>query len=866
MEKRIDHILGALEECCVLINDEQIDSLEVGFTASDLSEKTGYSRNNVSRELKQLVLENRAIRIGGRPVLFLSRKLPGLKSYSSEQLAGNTFSSLPEFIESVRNGKELEKLADNEKENAFLDLIGSDKSMQTQVKQAIAGILYPPSGLNTLLIGETGVGKTTFANAMYRFAVANEKFTEDAPYILFNCADYSGNPQLLLSHLFGHVKGAFTGAEEEKRGLVSQANGGILFLDEIHRLPPEGQEMLFSLMDRGEYRRLGESATHQKADVLIIAATTEDPDEAILKTFLRRIPNVIKIPSLKERSMEERLELIYLYFKSEAKAINRQITVSTDVINFLLFYDCVNNLGQLINDIKLTTASAFSESLVSGTECLNIEVGNLPKHHFNFFLILEEQRKHYFDWNGKEAFDFYPDDAPSSIEELVTNFQQESAFYKELEKNSKKYFEKGIAAEEIRRYVDTETMKYFGNAENGRIYQGENEQEKPIYKIIPEEEYHFLFRVIEETLSQQKIYLNNQAMIGLMMHLKNVISKIQGGSYNSHSRSEVKQSKALSYQIMAEKIIHQISQHYHISVPAYEVSMIALFLNSLDLKNEEKHVGILVIAHGNYAAKDIAAVANKLLQVKHCHAICMPLEASVSEVLEQSIEMVRQIDEGKGVLLLVDMGSLTTFGEIITEETGSLTRTLSCVSTPYVLEATRLALSNSYDIDEILNVLQDNGKEYSYVASSRHGLPEVDTQKPKIKEKIFHLIEETTTFINVDKVSKLLEDAYQKILEQAKIQHTDSLYIKYIFHTVTMLERAIQKNTLRYYNFDEKISEFESIYEVIEKEFQVIEASFGIQIDKDEIAYVAEIFYFSNINDDQAGKKKNELLLKKFIN
>ncbi|MCB6567183.1 sigma-54 factor interaction domain-containing protein, partial [Desulfovibrio desulfuricans] len=82
------------------------------------------------------------------------------------------------------------------------------------------------------------------------------------------------NPQLLTGMLFGYIKGAFTGANEDKEGLVKEADGGILFLDEIHRLSVEGQEMLFLLMDKGIYRRIGDSSRVNQAKVLIIGATT----------------------------------------------------------------------------------------------------------------------------------------------------------------------------------------------------------------------------------------------------------------------------------------------------------------------------------------------------------------------------------------------------------------------------------------------------------------------------------------------------------------------------------------------------------------------------------------------------------------
>ena len=73
-----------------------------------------------------------------------------------------------------------------------------------------------------------------------------------------------------------------------------------MFLDEVHRLPAEGQEMLFYLIDKGIYRRLGETTANKQSNVMLILATTEKPEEIMLQTFLRRIPVMIKLPPLKE--------------------------------------------------------------------------------------------------------------------------------------------------------------------------------------------------------------------------------------------------------------------------------------------------------------------------------------------------------------------------------------------------------------------------------------------------------------------------------------------------------------------------------------------------------------------------------------
>jgi len=118
----------------------------------------------------------------------------------------------------------------------FDSIIGRDEGLLTQVNQAKAAMAYPSGGLSTLIIGPSGTGKTYLAEAMYRFGIRNNILQADAPFIVFNCADYADNPQLLMSQLFGHVKGAFSGAVRDKKGRFELADGGSIFLDEIAEL------------------------------------------------------------------------------------------------------------------------------------------------------------------------------------------------------------------------------------------------------------------------------------------------------------------------------------------------------------------------------------------------------------------------------------------------------------------------------------------------------------------------------------------------------------------------------------------------------------------------------------------------------
>ena len=193
-------------------------------SAGELAEMLDLSRANVSSDLNRLWKDGKVEKEEGRPTLF--------------------------FAKEAKNSLLLEQTS--------LDrLAKTNKSLLTPVEQAKAAVLYPPRGMHCLILGETGVGKSGFAVLIHEFAVDIGRLDKNAPFVVFNCADYANNPQLLISQLFGVKKGAYTGAENDRKGLVEKADGGILFLDEVHRLPAEGQEIFFTFMDKGTFRRVG---------------------------------------------------------------------------------------------------------------------------------------------------------------------------------------------------------------------------------------------------------------------------------------------------------------------------------------------------------------------------------------------------------------------------------------------------------------------------------------------------------------------------------------------------------------------------------------------------------------------------------
>ncbi|WP_251287910.1 sigma 54-interacting transcriptional regulator, partial [Escherichia coli] len=157
-------------------------------------------------------------------------------------------------------------------------------------------LFYPNGGLPLLITGDSGTGKSYMAELMHEFAIAQELLAPDAPFVSFNCAQYASNPELLSANLFGYVKGAFTGAQSDKAGAFEAANGGMLFLDEVHRLDAHGPEQMCIWVERKMLFRAGQTAQGLPIWLWSGLRATEDTPRELHIGLLRGIERVRPVP------------------------------------------------------------------------------------------------------------------------------------------------------------------------------------------------------------------------------------------------------------------------------------------------------------------------------------------------------------------------------------------------------------------------------------------------------------------------------------------------------------------------------------------------------------------------------------------
>jgi DNA-binding NtrC family response regulator len=301
-----------------------------------------------------------------------------------------------EAVEKVRLKQENAQLREQiENYQGKVKIITQDPEMRRLLETARQ---IAPTDCNVLLSGESGTGKELFARYIHLYSRRAK-----GPFFAINCGAF--NEELLGNELFGHEKGAFTGASVMKKGLIETASGGTLFLDEITEMPLSMQVKLLRVIQEKEVLRLGATSS-MAVDVRFVAATNRDIQDTIKgggfrqDLYFRLNVVSLRIPPLSERKEDVSL-LSYYFLKKYAAIMKKKLNeISPDVIAILMNYDFPGNVRELENIIERGVALSNGEV---------IEIAHLPEDLRELSIrtfrkkegkipSLEEQEMAYINW------------------------------------------------------------------------------------------------------------------------------------------------------------------------------------------------------------------------------------------------------------------------------------------------------------------------------------------------------------------------------------------------------------------------------------------------------------------------------------
>src|ERR1700745_2183455 len=359
------------------------------FHPEDL-EKFRNERNAALARGLPFEFEHRALRKDGQYRWFLIRYNP----FRNEQgqvirwyATGTDIDARARAEERTRN----ENLALREqidRDSMFEDIVGSSEALRKVLSQVAK---VAPSDSTVLILGETGTGKELIARAIHKRSNRAER-----AFIGVNCAAIP--PSLIASELFGHEKGAFTGATQRRLGRLEAANGGTVFLDEIGDLPGDIQIALLRVLQEREIERVGGN-TSIPVEVRVLAATHRDLDTLVAEGKFRRdllyrlsvVP--IQMPSLRERKDDIPLLVDYFVGRFGKKAGKKFRTIENKTVELFESYEWPGNVRELQNVIERTVILSDGDIFCVDETWLKRQAPHFPGSAVALNSALQRQEK-----------------------------------------------------------------------------------------------------------------------------------------------------------------------------------------------------------------------------------------------------------------------------------------------------------------------------------------------------------------------------------------------------------------------------------------------------------------------------------------
>lgn len=622
-----------------------------GITTSQVADITHIHRSNVSKLLNELVREKRLNKTNGRPVKF--------------QLPTDYQSNVPSSV--------------------FTTLIGHEGSLRKQIQLAQAAVLYPKESLNMVIISNPGTGRSLFVNKIYDFAKQTGVLETANQLIKINCKNYSHDYETLNETLVG---------DKDKRSVnaLEKVQGGILFIDNAE------------LLNSKDIERLIDSVNQRKkqSNTLLIIGTNEDNKDL----FSTKIPISIELPDYHERPISERFELVNQFFHIEAINSNRIIKVDSDVVKALIVNTYENNIDHLEIEIKNISAKAYLRVINDSKQHILVNNNDLnPQTRKGLINIKFYQEELYHLFGKRETLYYGPEDGYISIDNLRGRTE-----------NLELYDSMNQQYEELTlRGFDTQSIATVLNSHINNLFDQFNykEDRKSTYNlsslstIVDQKIIDLVQEFMEQCTDTLRHQYSSSVFFGLCLHIHSLIQlKLIKKRVNNEQIVQIIQDYPTEYALSAQ-FTEKLQNKFGIEIPIDEIVIITMFIIETDESETQTQTVLLYILHGDNVATSLMKVTNQLTQLKNSYAYDLALNKAPKEAMKEIEQLMHQIDEGKGIIVIYDMGSIKPIVESIAEKTSLKIRLIQVPISLIGLEIARQS-SSSNDIDYIYHHALNN--------------------------------------------------------------------------------------------------------------------------------------------------------------
>lgn len=651
-------------------SDKSEEVIREKCTTNSISQKLMISRSLASQYLNELTREKKLIKINERPVIFLDRA-------NVEKAIGKKFDE-----ESFDDYEDFSELIKNNRKN-FKQAVGFDGSLKECIKQVKTAVDYPGKGLPVIISGSPGCGKSFFADLLKEYFFEKHRMSENKKHmILHRSSARNTDDDYMEKQIFGYVQRK-NGKEEVHKGALEFIDSGLLILDDIMKMNEECQEKLIYYLDTGCYTRIGEEKKILKSQTKVVLVTNNAPELIFTTHFLSRFPIVVEIPSLKERTIQEKREMIIHFLKEESIKNKKEIKISKEAVHSLI-EKCesleVLQLQQMIKKIIAKKIQDEKDSIVL------------------FSVDVDADKVSFKQYEELQALDDFWKSDSKQMKQFVINLSE--SYKKHKEENTE---------------INEWKKKLF------EFHQVFND-----YAIFQFDYIEKELLILEKKIQNISDYLNIvnnleigsyvQKLLARYYYLESYIS-VNHSDGNCEFQEELEQMEKIfpAETTLCKTFIQAAEQTYGIRMSRLFQMMTVVNLNLYNKVSVARKTLSLVICHGSSTATSMVNVVNTVLKEHVFDGIDMPFNTTFKSIEDKVWEYLKGKQGVENLLIAVDTGSLTGIIEGLEGVAELNIGIINNVSTGLLLDM-GMKIQQDIEIEEILEkASSQNICKYRYV-------------------------------------------------------------------------------------------------------------------------------------------------------